>query len=69
MADVSRADGRGSVGDGFRPAMVASVHTAGDFLRWNPHIHALTVRGGWLDGEWRPVPIQKKRLTNLRKNA
>jgi hypothetical protein len=43
--------------DGFRPAMVASVHSAGDFLRWNPHVHALAVRGGWMaDGEWRPVP-------------
>ena len=42
---------------GFRTAMVASVHSAGDFLGWHPHIHALVPRGGWLaNGEWMPVP-------------
>jgi hypothetical protein len=41
----------------FTPAMVAVVHTAGDFLGWHPHIHALVPRGGWTrDGKWIAAP-------------
>jgi len=43
--------------EGFRPGMVVAVHTAGDFLKWHPHAHAVVSRGGWLAcGEWVPVP-------------
>jgi len=41
----------------FHPAMVAVVHTAGDFLGWHPHIHALVPRGGWTrEGAWVALP-------------
>ena len=43
--------------EGFRPGMVVAVHTAGDFLKWHPHAHAVVPRGGWLAcGRWVPVP-------------
>ncbi len=40
-----------------RPGMVAVIQTFSQFLRWNPHIHALATRGGWnARGQWIPVP-------------
>jgi len=49
-----------------RPGMVAVVHTAGSFLTWHPHIHALVSRGGWSrDGTWVPVPYVDMRAAEL----
>jgi len=51
---------------GFRPGMVAVVHTAGDFLGWHPHAHALVSRGGWIrGGDWIPVPYIDMRAAEL----
>ena len=51
---------------GARPGMVTVVHTAGDFLGWHPHIHALVSRGVWSpDGTWVPVPYVDMRAAEL----
>jgi hypothetical protein len=51
---------------GFRPGMVAVVHTASSFLAWHPHLHAIVSRGGWTrDGTWVPVPFVDMRAAEL----
>ena len=43
--------------EGFQTGIVVAVHSAGDFLGWHPHAHAVVPRGGWVAcGEWVPVP-------------
>ncbi len=60
MAEAADEEG------GFRPGMVAVVHTAGDFLGWHPHAHAIISRGGWTrDGDWVPVPYVDMRAAEL----
>jgi hypothetical protein len=52
--------------DGFRPGMVAVVHTAGSFLAWHPHAHVIVSRGGWTrDGDWIPVSYVDMRAAEL----
>jgi len=42
--------------EGFRTGMVAFTATAGDLLNLNPHVHAISPRGGWdKGGSWVPV--------------
>ena len=49
-----------------RPGMVAVIQTFAQTLRWNPHIHALTSRGGWnARGQWIPVPYIDARAAAL----
>ena len=36
-----------AAGADVRPGMVAALHTSSSDLRWHPHVHALTSRGGW----------------------
>lgn len=44
--------------NGCRTGMVAMASTAGDLLNLNPHVHAISPRGGWdPDGEWVPIPF------------
>ena len=38
-----------------KPAMVASLHTAGDLLNWHPHVHSLLALGSFdLNGDFKP---------------
>jgi hypothetical protein len=46
--------------------MVAAVHTAASDLRWHPHVHAITSRGGFdQDGTWHPVPYVDEKAAEL----
>ena len=56
-----------AVGDAtFRPGMVAVVQTSGDLGNWQPHLHALVSRGGWMaSGEWAPVPFVDEHSAEL----
>jgi hypothetical protein len=40
-----------------RPGRVAVIQTFGSSLKWNPHIHAIVIRGVVLeDRSWQPIP-------------
>ena len=40
------------------PAGILSIATAGDFLNWNPHVHALVASGGFhSDGSFEAIPL------------
>ncbi|MCP4304206.1 MAG: hypothetical protein GY788_04845 [bacterium] len=50
----------------FRTGMVAVIHSAGDLLEWNPHVHAIAARGGWnRDGSWVPLPYIDTKAAEL----
>ncbi len=50
----------------FRPGMIAFVQTSGDLGNWQPHTHAMVLRGGWTaDGEWAPVPFMDEHSAEL----
>jgi len=60
MAEAVGAD------ESFRIGMVPVIQTSGDLLEWNPHVHALASRGGWLrDGSWVPVPYVDTKAAEL----
>ena len=48
---------RRGLADDARPGIVVSIATAGDLVRWHPHLHLLTTDGGKAaDGSWQPQP-------------
>jgi len=48
------------------PAAVAALHSAGDLLAWNPHVHGLFLSGVIMpDGSFRSVEIDQERLQEL----
>jgi hypothetical protein len=52
-AEFVHRTARGDVG----PGLVVSIATAGDLLRWHPHLHLLTTDGGFApDGRFLPAP-------------
>ncbi len=47
-----------SLSDEHQPAGILSIATAGDFLNWNPHIHAIVASGAFCpDGSFVTVPL------------
>ena len=45
------------------PAGILSIQTAGDFLNWNPHIHALIACAVFHpDGSFQPVPLLQSNI-------
>ena len=60
MAEAVGAD------ESLRIGMVSVLQTSGDLLEWNPHVHALASRGGWLrDASWVPVPYVDTKAAEL----
>jgi hypothetical protein len=52
-----------SLSEKLTPAAILSIATAGDFLNWNPHIHALVASGVFRpDGSFVPVPLFQKNV-------
>ena len=48
---------RREAGQDARPGLVISLATAGDLLKWHPHLHLLTTDGGFApDGRFLPLP-------------
>jgi hypothetical protein len=56
-AEATRELVRCTAGPDLRPGLVVSLATAGDLLRWHPHLHLLTTDGGFApDGCLLPLP-------------
>jgi len=52
-----------SLSEKLQPAGILSIATAGDFLNWNPHIHALIASGVFrADGSFVTVPLFQENI-------